>query len=83
MLNSEDLRHLTAVRIEQRNKFAEENQMASFLMSAKSGDQVKQAFYKIACNLAGNIVMSRNIFQHLLVPYSRPSRTIILSVCNL
>jgi len=51
--NKNDLRHLTAVRKELHNKFAEENEMSSFLMSAKSGDQVKQAFFKIAAVLAG------------------------------
>jgi Ras-related protein Rab-28 len=44
--NKNDLRHLTAVRVEQHNRFAQENEMASFMMSAKSGDQVKQAFWK-------------------------------------
>jgi Ras-related protein Rab-28 len=44
---------MTAVRSDLHNKFAEENEMASFLMSAKSGDQVKQAFFKIAATLAG------------------------------
>jgi len=51
--NKFDLRHLTAVRIEQHNRFAEENELASFLMSAKSGDQVRTAFHKIAATLAG------------------------------
>mmetsp|Transcript_21633 Transcript_21633/g.29793 ORF Transcript_21633/g.29793 Transcript_21633/m.29793 type:complete len:233 (-) Transcript_21633:38-736(-) len=51
--NKNDLKHLTAVRFVQHSKFAEENSMASFLMSAKSGDQVKQAFWKVACTLAG------------------------------
>lgn len=51
--NKNDLRHLTSVRVEQHNHFAEENEMASFLMSAKSGDQVRQAFWKIAATLAG------------------------------
>jgi hypothetical protein len=50
---ADDLRHMTAVRSDLHNKFAEENEMASFLMSAKSGDQVKQAFFKIAATLAG------------------------------
>lgn len=51
--NKNDLRHLTAVRIEQHNRFAEENEMASFLISAKSGDQVRQGFWKVATSLAG------------------------------
>ena len=49
----DDLRHLMAVRLDLHNKFAEENEMSSFLISAKSGDQIKQAFYKIAALLAG------------------------------
>eukprot|EP01036_Dinobryon_divergens_P028583 gene28583-37548_t len=51
--NKNDLKHLTAVRFVQHSKFAEENAMASFLMSAKSGDQVRQAFLKIVATLAG------------------------------
>ena len=49
----DDLRHLTAVRSNLHTKFAEENGMSSFLMSAKNGDQVEQAFFKIASILAG------------------------------
>jgi hypothetical protein len=44
---------MAAVRGVQHNKFAEENGMASFLMSAKNGDQVTQAFWKVASTLAG------------------------------
>ena len=51
----DDLKHLTAVRSAQHTKFAEENGMSSFLMSAKNGDQVKQTFWKISANLAGMI----------------------------
>ena len=65
--NKNDLRHLTAVRSEQHVRFAQENEMASFLMSAKSGDQVKQAFWKVAATLAG-------------VPSARPQSDIQISV---
>ena len=51
--NKIDLRHLTAVKATLHNQFAEENEMASYFMSAKSGDQVKQAFYNIAASVAG------------------------------
>ena len=51
--NKYDLRHSTVVRQEQHNQFAQENQLNSFMMSAKSGDQVKQAFFKVACELVG------------------------------
>jgi Ras-related protein Rab-28 len=53
----DDLRHLMAVKLELHTKFAEENEMSSFLLSAKSGDQIKQAFYKIASLLAGEILI--------------------------
>mmetsp|Transcript_22604 Transcript_22604/g.24709 ORF Transcript_22604/g.24709 Transcript_22604/m.24709 type:complete len:232 (+) Transcript_22604:29-724(+) len=51
--NKYDLRHLTAVRSTQHSKFADENGMAAFLLSAKNGDQVKHAFWKISASLAG------------------------------
>ena len=53
MYCQDDLKHLTAVRSVQHSKFAEENGMASFLMSAKNGDQVQHAFCKIASSIAG------------------------------
>ena len=46
-----------AVKLELHTKFAEENEMSSFLLSAKSGDQIKQAFYKIATLLAGKVII--------------------------
>ena len=58
ILSIDDLKHLTAVRSVQHNKFAEENGLASFMMSAKNGDQVNQAFWKIASNLAGKLILS-------------------------
>jgi Ras-related protein Rab-28 len=51
--NKNDLRHLTAVRTEQHNAFAEENGFASYLISAKNGDQVTSTFVKVASKLAG------------------------------
>lgn len=51
--NKNDLRHMSAVRPEQHARFAAENDMNSFLMSAKNGDQVKHVFYKVAGTLVG------------------------------
>jgi Ras-related protein Rab-28 len=51
--NKNDLKHMAAVRMDIHNSFATENSMNSFLMSAKSGDQVLYAFQRIACTLAG------------------------------
>jgi hypothetical protein len=41
------------VRSTQHSKFADENGMSAFLLSAKNGDQVKHAFWKISASLAG------------------------------
>ena len=40
------------------NKFASENDMSSYYVSAKTGDQVNTCFYHIAADLAG-VVLSR------------------------
>lgn len=67
----DDLRHLTAVKMNQHTKFAEENGMSSFLMSAKNGDQVKNAFWKIASSLAGSnsveIILNNNRFHFYFI----------------
>jgi hypothetical protein len=65
--NKNDLRHMMAVRADLHTKFAEENEMASFLMSAKNGDQVKQAFFKVAATLCG-------------APAGQPNVTVLPSV---
>jgi hypothetical protein len=44
---TDDLKHLTAVRMQQHQKFADENNMASFAMSAKNNDHVNQTFWKV------------------------------------
>lgn len=51
--NKSDLSHLRTVRMPHHIQFAEENSMSSFLLSAKTGDQVPTTFYKIAADLAG------------------------------
>mmetsp|Transcript_23193 Transcript_23193/g.39261 ORF Transcript_23193/g.39261 Transcript_23193/m.39261 type:complete len:228 (-) Transcript_23193:623-1306(-) len=51
--NKNDLQHMSVVRLDAHTEFAKENDMASFLMSAKNGDQVNQAFWKIASYLSG------------------------------
>jgi hypothetical protein len=68
LLRADDLRHLMAVRLDLHNKFAEENEMSSFLISAKSGDQIKQAFYKIAALLAGKKRISVSAIESLIRP---------------
>lgn len=53
LANKNDLKYMTAVRMDQHNAFAEENGFNSFLISAKSGDQVTSTFIKIAGKLSG------------------------------
>ena len=50
---ADDLKHMSQVNFDVHSRFAVENEMSSFLISAKSGDQVRQAFTKIAASLAG------------------------------
>jgi len=52
--NKSDLKHISLVNIDTQARFASENEMNSFLMSAKSGDQVKQAFMRVAASLTGS-----------------------------
>ena len=56
--NKTDLSHIRAVRMDKHTAFADENEMFSYLMSAKTGDQVNAALYRIAADLAG-VVLTR------------------------
>ena len=53
MGNKIDLNHMQAVKTDQHERFSEENNLYSFYVSAKTGDQVSSCFYKIAADLAG------------------------------
>ena len=54
MGNKSDLAHMQAVKTEQHQSFAQKNGMHSqHYVSAKSGDQIPQTFFKIAADLAG------------------------------
>ncbi|EGB10892.1 hypothetical protein AURANDRAFT_21828 [Aureococcus anophagefferens] len=50
--NKCDLSHMRAVKSEVHNRFADENVLYSFMMSAKSGDQVKSCFLRVAAVLS-------------------------------
>ncbi|KAJ1445142.1 P-loop containing nucleoside triphosphate hydrolase protein [Pelagophyceae sp. CCMP2097] len=50
--NKCDMSHLRAVKSDVHNRFADENSCFSFMMSAKSGDQVKSCFLRVASVLA-------------------------------
>lgn len=53
MANKHDLSHIRAVKIEKHNQFAEENDLYSYFVSARTGDQVHASFFRIAADLAG------------------------------
>eukprot|EP00903_Cladosiphon_okamuranus_P020001 g18373.t1 len=57
--NKCDLSHLRAVRTSSAHRFADDNSMYTFFMSAKSGDQVDACFHRIAGHLSG-IALSRS-----------------------
>jgi len=56
--NKIDLQHLRAVKADKHASFADEQQLYSYFVSAKSGDHVDQAFYRIAADLA-NVVLTK------------------------
>ncbi|CAM9808830.1 unnamed protein product, partial [Ectocarpus sp. 13 AM-2016] len=56
--NKCDLSHMRAVRTTSAHQFADDNNMYTFFMSAKSGDQVDACFHRIAGHLSG-IALSR------------------------
>lgn len=56
--NKTDLRHLTAVRTDQHQKFCDDHGLVSFFISAKTADNVTSCFNKVAATLAG-VVLSK------------------------
>lgn len=52
------MNHLRAVKAAKHKQFAEENDLKSFFVSAKTGDQVNATFRQVAADLAG-IVLSK------------------------
>ncbi|RQM26635.1 hypothetical protein B5M09_003301 [Aphanomyces astaci] len=51
-----DLNHLRTVKAAKHKQFADENDMKSYMLSAKTGDQVNSTFFQLAADLAGVIV---------------------------
>eukprot|EP01047_Picozoa_sp_COSAG01_P098220 COSAG01_NODE_28439_length_661_cov_0.850534_1_plen_123_part_00 len=48
-----DLNHMRAVKLDKHNGFADENDMYSYFVSAKSGDNINSTFHRIAADWAG------------------------------
>ena len=59
--NKTDLFHMQAVKLDKHNSFAEKNSMYSYLVSAKTGDQIFTTFYRIAADLSGVVLTSNDI----------------------
>lgn len=57
--NKTDLQHMRTVKHDKHNMFADEGNMYSYFMSAKTGDHVNATFYRIAADLAG-IVLTKS-----------------------
>lgn len=53
MANKYDLSHIRAVKSEKHDQFVDENGLYQYTVSAKTGEQVHPAFFKIAADLAG------------------------------
>lgn len=53
LLPTADLNHLRAVKVAKHKQFTEENDLKSFFVSAKTGDQVNTSFRQVAADLAG------------------------------
>mmetsp|Transcript_27040 Transcript_27040/g.46624 ORF Transcript_27040/g.46624 Transcript_27040/m.46624 type:complete len:227 (+) Transcript_27040:152-832(+) len=51
--NKIDLNHIRTVKPDKHSAFADENDMYSYFMSAKTGDNVNTCLYRIAADLAG------------------------------
>lgn len=60
--NKCDLEHLRTVSIEKHNAFADENEFYTYFLSAKSGENVRGTFHRIAADLAG-VTLTRPEFQ--------------------
>mmetsp|Transcript_39390 Transcript_39390/g.47769 ORF Transcript_39390/g.47769 Transcript_39390/m.47769 type:complete len:226 (-) Transcript_39390:533-1210(-) len=59
--NKADLTHLRTVKPEKHNEFADLNDMYSYFVSAKTGDNVASTFYRIAADLAGVVLTKPEI----------------------
>ena len=59
--NKTDLFHMQSVKLDKHNSFAEQHSMYSYLVSAKTGDQIFSSFYRIAADLSGVVLTSNDI----------------------
>ena len=65
--NKTDLFHQQVVKLDKHNKFADDNTLYSYLLSAKTGDQLYNTFYRVAADLAG-VVLTADFVEAATVP---------------
>ena len=79
--NKTDMSHLRAISRDKHNNFAEENDMYSYFVSAKTGDMVSSSFFRIAADLAGVVLTKPEMdvavkpIQAAIVDYQRDDET--------
>lgn len=59
--NKSDLFHMQAVKTEVHNRFADQHSLYSYIVSAKTGDQVYNTFYRIAADISGVVLTGTDI----------------------
>mmetsp|Transcript_23650 Transcript_23650/g.23402 ORF Transcript_23650/g.23402 Transcript_23650/m.23402 type:complete len:126 (-) Transcript_23650:39-416(-) len=59
--NKTDLFHMQAVKLDKHNTFADRNGLYSYLVSAKTGDQVYNSFFRVAADLSGVVLSAADI----------------------
>ena len=70
--NKIDLEHLRAIKSDRHHKFAQENGLLTYAVSAKTGEGVSLCMQKIAADLLGKILnMDRASYQLCELYYSR------------
>jgi Ras-related protein Rab-28 len=57
--NKSDLAHMRTVKMLKHTQFCEENDAASYFVSAKNGENLSTTFFKVAASLAG-VTVSKN-----------------------
>lgn len=61
MGNKTDLFHMQAVKMEKHNGMADQHSLYSYLVSAKTGDQVFNTFFRIAADLSGVVLTTEQV----------------------
>jgi Ras-related protein Rab-28 len=86
--NKTDLFHMQSVKLDKHNAFAELHSMYSYLVSAKTGDQVFTSFYRIAADLSGvvlttnDIESSQKVIKAEIITYANEEKPPVQAIIN-